>query len=331
MLLFLSCAAASSCFQKLDSNAAGQPAALSSSDGGIVTDLDTPPIGYFGPNGEPATSADACEATTAQATTILQTYCAACHGGASAGARQGQPPFDYVLDVGRLEAAVSQTVMDPVSMKPARFLVPGDPDRSRIYMRIVRREMPPRPIDVSQQTLAAPSVSDISVLRTWITCCLGVSPPGWCGGPGGSFADAGDLDDGSGGGGPSGNGIGPDGDRNGSSGTGGGPSGGEHGTAGAGGGSASGDAGAIEAGGSRGGDDGRIDASGRTSGGGIGVDASDEATNGRGGAIDAGRGSTSGDGGAIDDGGGGASAARDANEAGELTRATTYIDAMGQP
>jgi hypothetical protein len=80
--------------------------------------------------------------------------------------------FDFVLDDERLKTAVSMTVDD--AGKPLRFVVPGDPEQSRLYRRIVVGEMPP----VQAPPLPAnpiPAVSDVSVLRAWIASCLGAS------------------------------------------------------------------------------------------------------------------------------------------------------------
>lgn len=122
-----------------------------------------PPISL--PDGS---TTDPCVLTTLQATEILRTYCAGCHGGDSPGAHKGDTPFDFLLDFDKLKVARS---IDPG--KP-RFAVPGAPDASRVYVRIARGEMPPpQPLDLPQ--LPHPTVSDISVLYEWIVSCLG--PP----------------------------------------------------------------------------------------------------------------------------------------------------------
>ncbi|HEX4353037.1 MAG TPA: hypothetical protein VHZ95_08990 [Polyangiales bacterium] len=130
---------------------------------------------------------DACAATTIQAHEILENNCARCHGGATPGARQGSPPFDCVLDTTRLLTMVSATAVDPDTMQPAHFLVPGDPDHSRIYLRPLHGEMPP-PDVVGLPPNPRPSVSDLSVLRQWISSCV-EQPDG--GTPEPSVSDAG--------------------------------------------------------------------------------------------------------------------------------------------
>ena len=168
---------ASGCFQELDSRASSETAAASAPPSDMHTvDLMTPPIGITsGDNGQ--TTDDACAAVTFVAMSILRANCAACHGGGP-GQNLGQPPFDFVLDVNRLLMATSATVKDPVTMKPVRFLVPGDPDHSRVYVRMFKREMPPGDIVGLPNNPNRPTISDISLMRQWITNCLGTSGDG---------------------------------------------------------------------------------------------------------------------------------------------------------
>ncbi|HXI56983.1 MAG TPA: hypothetical protein VNO55_13040 [Polyangia bacterium] len=137
--------------------------------------LDTPPI-QVTPGDNGMTTDDACQATRSQALDILRINCAGCHGGGP-GQNLGQPAFDYVLDVDRLLMAVSETVKDPKTMKPVRFLIPGDPDHSRVYARVFHGEMPPMPVVGLPDNLSRPTVSDVSVIRHWIAYCLGATPP----------------------------------------------------------------------------------------------------------------------------------------------------------
>jgi len=149
------------CFQQLDEGAA-------SGDDNSDTSLDTPPIDL--PGGGSTT--DACVANQGSALAALRTYCADCHGGGSPGARRGQPPFDFVLDITRLTTARSESVPDPDDpTQGMRFVVPGKPHKSRVYQRIADDEMPPV-LPVGLDPLPRPTISDVSVLYTWITACV---------------------------------------------------------------------------------------------------------------------------------------------------------------
>ncbi|HTE54690.1 MAG TPA: hypothetical protein VK698_27740 [Kofleriaceae bacterium] len=164
-LLALVCAVVvTGCFQELDRDAAGGEEAVV--DAGPA--LDTPPIEL--PDGE--TTDDPCVATSLQATEILTTNCAGCHGGDSPGARQGQPPFDYVLDLEQLKGARSATVPDPIEPELGmRFVRPGDPESSRVWVRIAAGEMPPE-LPIGVDPIPRPTISDASTLYTWILDCV---------------------------------------------------------------------------------------------------------------------------------------------------------------
>lgn len=116
-------------------------------------------------------ASNGCAATRAEAHAILERTCARCHGGGDSGARQGTPPFDCVLDPAQMTTMVSATAKDPITHAPARFLVPGDADSSRIYLRPLNGEMPP-PDVIGLPPNPRPSVSDLSVLRHWIESCV---------------------------------------------------------------------------------------------------------------------------------------------------------------
>ena len=106
---------------------------------------------------------------------ILSADCASCHGGRTAGENKGTPPFDFVLNTAKLLVARSTTARDPVDpTKGMRFLVPGDPDGSRLYLLMAGGTPPmPPPSPSGQAPMPAPTVSDLSLLRQWITNCLG--------------------------------------------------------------------------------------------------------------------------------------------------------------
>jgi hypothetical protein len=157
---------------ELDSKAAGvqTPTDVESGDAGpeFTTSLDTPAI-ELDFDGE-RTTRDPCVATTQQATEILTTYCSECHAppGSAAG-------FSSILDFPALVNARSGTVRDPVTDEPVRLLIPGQPEQSRLYLRARSGEMPPRR-DPSLPQLRRPTISSISVLRTWILSCLASYP-----------------------------------------------------------------------------------------------------------------------------------------------------------
>jgi hypothetical protein len=173
-LLALLVSASAGCFQEIDSRASSETngtapvAALPH-----TIDLMTPPIGIT-PGGDGETTDDACEAVSVRALDVLAANCAGCHGGGP-GQNLGQPPFNFVLDVAKLLTAVSGTVKDPSTMQPVRFLVPGDPDHSRLYVRMFRREMPPGDIVGLPNNPNRPTVSDVSLVRHWIAHCLGAN------------------------------------------------------------------------------------------------------------------------------------------------------------
>jgi hypothetical protein len=155
---------AAGCLQVIDPDAASGGG---ENDGPTIS-IDTPPIEL--PDG--GSTAEACVLTTQQANDILSRNCAACHGGGSPGASQGQPPFDFVLDFDRLKTTRSASVPDPSD--PAQgmlFIAPGAPELSRVYMRIWNREMPPEP-PVGLPPIPMPTVSDMSLLDAWIATCM---------------------------------------------------------------------------------------------------------------------------------------------------------------
>jgi mono/diheme cytochrome c family protein len=163
---------------ELDAKAAGivvvDAGLLPAPSEGFTTSLDTPPIELA----DGTTTRDPCVATTQQVREILTTDCSECHAppGAAAG-------FSSVLDFPTLITLRSATARDPDTQDLVRLVIPGQPEKSRLYLRARNGEMPPtRP--PSERQLARPTISDISVLRTWIQSCLAnygsdtVSPPG---------------------------------------------------------------------------------------------------------------------------------------------------------
>ena len=126
-----------------------------------------PPFGFFDDNGQLTSATDVCEVTRTQAREILTRNCAGCHGGRTPGERAGSPPFDYVLDPQKLVTSISNTT------PPLRFVAPGEPNQSRVYLRIRHGEMPP----ATPPQIPHPTISDMSVLEEWIERCLGPKLP----------------------------------------------------------------------------------------------------------------------------------------------------------
>jgi hypothetical protein len=169
---------AAGCFQEFDSRAAtvDPNAALPADwDGKTLTTAIDKPIDplYFLSDGTPGEGRSVCEATGAQAMDILGKFCSGCHT-EDFNTQMGNPKFN-ILDVDTLKdpSMVWSITMDPVTMQPYRFLVPGQPNRSAIYARIMGGAMPKQPTDVREPRLPTPTVSDLSVLHTWITSCIG--------------------------------------------------------------------------------------------------------------------------------------------------------------
>lgn len=87
---------------------------------------------------------------------VLETNCAKCHGAGSA----AQGGIDYILDITRLIET--------------KKVVPGDPEASRIYARMVSPETPMPPVAEMQR----PDAGDIEAVGKWIDQCAGVQSCG---------------------------------------------------------------------------------------------------------------------------------------------------------
>jgi hypothetical protein len=122
---------------------------------------------------ENTTTGDPCAKTTQDKTEILTVYCARCHSGPAEQA-QGLPPWNFVLDDGRL---VSEQFTRE-QQAPQRYVIPGDPEKSILYVRAaILGDMPPQPTDLGTPRNPTPSLSDFSVLHDWIEHCLPGSKP----------------------------------------------------------------------------------------------------------------------------------------------------------
>jgi len=190
--LLLSACLVGGCFQELDPGiSSGTARAAARPDGGHTTSITTPPIA-LNPNDAGQVTTRACDRTTQQAIAILTDTCASCHGGRAPGENKGQPPFDFLFDFQRLVTARSASVADPANPSLGmRFVIPGDPDHSRLYLMVVSTppEMPPA--SAAASPLPMPTVSDMSILQSWIAGCLPAPLP--------DGADAGPARDGGGG------------------------------------------------------------------------------------------------------------------------------------
>jgi hypothetical protein len=173
ILLVGSCVAACNNLQPLDRNAAtAEPVADPNATPTTAILASDRPIG-LNVDDDTATTPDPCVKTTQDKTEILTAYCARCHSGPAAQA-QGLPPWNFVLDDDRLIHEQFTREQQP----PQRYIVPGDPSRSVLYMRVaVIGDMPPQPTDLGTPRNPAPTLSDFSVLRDWIEHCLPGSLP----------------------------------------------------------------------------------------------------------------------------------------------------------
>jgi hypothetical protein len=109
------------------------------------------------PPGDAAPAVE-CEQVSAKARAILQMDCAYCH---QSPAKMGN--FDFILDTYTLTLANSTA--------GNKFVVPGAPERSRIYQRIAANEMPPA------GQMPRPSKDDLAVIRAWIMGCVMLGQP----------------------------------------------------------------------------------------------------------------------------------------------------------
>src|SRR5262249_36781595 len=177
-LILLLCApiAGVACLQEVNSGAASQ---FGVSDEESETSLEPPPIELE----DGGTTDDSCEVNEAQAMGILSLSCGACHG------TPGAPTagFDFVTNLDMLK---SRRVMNPAYVDPRdgllfRFLTPGEPEHSYIFVRMRTATMPPKSGIDPRLSVTYPTISDMSVIYTWIKSCAGEDdnpPPGGEGG-----------------------------------------------------------------------------------------------------------------------------------------------------
>jgi len=184
-LLMLALPVSAGCLQKLDPNlAAGgavnlpAPAVTACPAGdGFACHFEvrttTTPVGLTADaDGNVVDSgSDPCAKVNQDALSLLTTKCVPCH-------TPSTPPLNFITDFERLIAAASPT---PSYAPNPRYVVPGKPEESLIYIRAaINKDMP-------LQNPLAPSngltVSESSVLREWIASCVpGAKPPTGSGG-----------------------------------------------------------------------------------------------------------------------------------------------------
>jgi hypothetical protein len=248
LLLLVLCTplAATTCFMEpVDSGSTNRTAGW---DGVLSTVIEPGDREIFTNIDETDTVETACDKTSLDAHKILNDNCAACHN-AGAASRGSAPVFDFVMD----DMKMMTTDWEPQGAPKIKFLVPGDPNNSAIYLRAaIRRDMPPLQLSVDQPFYPRVDYSAAAVLQDWIKNCVGSS-----GGDTGGGGNGGE-----GGGGASGNG----GSGAASAGAGGSGAGGTAGGGGVGGGAAGAGGAAGGTGGAAGGAGGRGGAAGGAGG-----------------------------------------------------------------
>src|SRR4051812_48887594 len=94
--------------------------------------------------GPPALPSPPDPTLAARAVGVLKTHCHRCHG--QDGAVEGG--FNYILDRDKLVAR--------------RKVVPGQPERSPLYIRVVKGRMPP------PEEKVRPTPAEVEILQRWI-------------------------------------------------------------------------------------------------------------------------------------------------------------------
>jgi hypothetical protein len=197
-LLLLAClpGAGAACFQQVDSGAASDPADRAGDDAsaspaddldasswelcaspscddpsGTIPFMEQTPVIYL-PDG--ASTADPCVQVESASMAVRQTYCASCHGPSTG---SGQGGFNYVLD------DTSLTTNMTTNATFTRFVVPGDPYSSYVYVSIANGTMPPAAIP-GGPAVPVPTAADVSVLYGWIQACFAGADAGYANGGG---------------------------------------------------------------------------------------------------------------------------------------------------
>jgi hypothetical protein len=104
---------------------------------------------------------------------IFVQECSGCHG---AGGNK-VPGYDFILEVATL---IDPTTVSKGIVKGQRLVIPGDPDGSYLFQRMMNGEMPP-PAGVPENTDPAPlnvpaTPAEASLVYEWIAHCLNAVP-----------------------------------------------------------------------------------------------------------------------------------------------------------
>lgn len=189
LALVLGSLATTGCWQQLDSNASsGLTTPIVDPDAGIggafPTMTQTPAIAVTtDPNsGDPTdTTTDPCVKTIADALAIRQRACSMCHEASTPTGKALGDPLDHILE----DDAIINVTSPTSSFAGWKYVVPGDPENSLIYHRVaVVQDMPKKSSDPTVTSLTV-SISEMSVLRSWIMC-LGNAPAPTVGADGGT-------------------------------------------------------------------------------------------------------------------------------------------------
>lgn len=155
------------CWQQVDEGASAGITPVTTTGGGIgakfPTDTMTPEIGEVAADNGDATKTamTGCEKTAFDGQAMLSFFCDSCHSTGGLGNLVG-------IDT----AAMSLVGREASSKYPGqKYIVPGSPETSLIYERIVMSSDMPPPTTLDAP-VPHPSISDMSVLRQWILTCM---------------------------------------------------------------------------------------------------------------------------------------------------------------
>jgi hypothetical protein len=122
----------------------GAPTGSSGEDTGTSTGGST-----GGSSEASSTGAPTCEAVSEETVLVFGAYCAVCHG--PYGSRQAS--IDYITELERLVEH--------------DLVVPGDLEKSRVYVRMTADSYPMPPLSQTRR----PTAEDIDLVRRWILEC----------------------------------------------------------------------------------------------------------------------------------------------------------------